>query len=154
MIAIAGFITPGGAADFGWTAYSPLTDAIHSPGAGGDLWIMGLAVGGLGTILGGVNMITTVICMRAPGMTMFRMPIFVWNILVTSVLVLLVFPILTSALLVLWVDRHLGGQVFASQNGGAILWQHLFWFFGHPEVYILALPFFGVVSEIFPGFSR
>src|SRR6187200_3614413 len=73
-IALAGFITPGGAADFGWTAYTPLTDAIHSPGAGGDLWILGLAVGGLGTILGGVNMITTVVCMRAPGMTMFRMP--------------------------------------------------------------------------------
>jgi cytochrome c oxidase subunit 1 len=87
-------------------------------------------------------------------MTMFRMPIFTWNILVTSMLVLLAFPILTSALLVLWVDRHLGGQVFASQNGGAVLWQHLFWFFGHPEVYILALPFFGVVSEIFPVFSR
>ena len=82
-IGMAGFITPGGAADFGWTAYTPLTDAIHSPGAGGDLWIMGLIVAGLGTILGGVNMITTVVCMRAPGMTMFRMPIFTWNILVT-----------------------------------------------------------------------
>ncbi|WP_207558434.1 cbb3-type cytochrome c oxidase subunit I, partial [Mycobacteroides abscessus] len=82
LIGIAGFITPGGAADFGWTAYTPLTDAIHSPGAGADLWIMGLAVGGLGTILGAVNMITTVVCMRAPGMTMFRMPIFTWNILV------------------------------------------------------------------------
>jgi cytochrome c oxidase subunit 1 len=97
MIVSAGFITPGGAADFGWTAYSPLTDAIHSPGAGGDLWIMGLAVAGLGTILGGVNMVTTVVCMRAPGMTMFRMPIFTWNILVTSILVLLAFPLLTAA---------------------------------------------------------
>ncbi|MFE3293379.1 cbb3-type cytochrome c oxidase subunit I, partial [Rhodococcus sp. NPDC059234] len=77
-IATAGFITPGGAADFGWTAYSPLTDAVHSPGVGADLWILGLAVSGLGTILGGVNMITTVICLRAPGMTMFRMPIFTW----------------------------------------------------------------------------
>ena len=97
-IALAGFITPGGAADFGWTAYTPLTDAVHSPGAGGDLWIMGLAVAGLGTILGAVNMITTVVCMRAPGMTMFRMPIFTWNILVTSILVLIVFPLLTAAL--------------------------------------------------------
>ncbi|MCB0947767.1 MAG: cbb3-type cytochrome c oxidase subunit I, partial [Mycobacterium sp.] len=79
LIALSGFITPTGAADFGWTAYAPLSDAIHSPGAGGDLWILGLAVGGLGTILGGVNMITTVACMRAPGMTMFRMPIFTWN---------------------------------------------------------------------------
>jgi cytochrome c oxidase subunit 1 len=152
--AMLGFVTPGGAADGGWTFYLPLNDMTNSPGTGTDFWIVGLAIAGLGTILGGVNMITTVICMRAPGMTMFRMPIFVWNILVTSVLVLLAFPILTSALLVLWVDRHLGGQVFASNNGGAVLWQHLFWFFGHPEVYILALPFFGVVSEIFPVFSR
>jgi cytochrome c oxidase subunit 1 len=152
--AMVGFVTPGGAADGGWTFYLPLNDMTNSPGTGTDFWIVGIAIGGLGTILGGVNMITTVICMRAPGMTMFRMPIFVWNILVTSVLVLLAFPILTSALLVLWVDRHLGGQVYASNNGGAILYQHLFWFFGHPEVYILALPFFGVVSEIFPVFSR
>src|SRR6185437_15346264 len=105
---------------------------------GPDLWIIGLAIAGLGTILGAVNMVTTVVTLRAPGMTLFRMPIFTWNILVTSLLILLAFPILTSALLVLWVDRHLGAQVYASQNGGAILWQHLFWFFGHPEVYILA----------------
>ena len=153
-IAIAGFITPGGAADFGWTAYTPLTDAIHSPGAGGDLWIMGLAVGGLGTILGGVNMITTVVCMRAPGMTMFRMPIFTWNILVTSILVLMAFPLLTAALFGLAADRHLGAHVYDPANGGVLLWQHLFWFFGHPEVYIIALPFFGIVTEIFPVFSR
>ena len=154
LIALSGFITPGGAADFGWTAYSPLTDAIHSPGAGGDLWIMGLAVGGLGTILGGVNMITTVVCMRAPGMTMFRMPIFTWNILVTSILVLLMFPLLTAALFGLAADRVLGAHVYDPANGGVLLWQHLFWFFGHPEVYIIALPFFGIVSEIFPVFSR
>src|SRR6195952_3196046 len=86
LIVIGGFVVPGGAADFGWTAYTPLTDAVHSPGPGSDLWIMGLAIAGLGTILGGVNMITTVVCMRAPGMTMFRMPIFTWNILVTSLL--------------------------------------------------------------------
>jgi cytochrome c oxidase subunit 1 len=153
-VAVLGFLTPGGAADGGWTFYLPLNDMANSPGMGTDLWILGLAVSGLGTILGGVNMITTVLCLRAPGMTMFRMPIFTWNILVTSLLVLLAFPILTAALLVLWVDRHLGAQVYASANGGAILWQHLFWFFGHPEVYILALPFFGIVSEIFPVFSR
>ncbi|MET0703719.1 MAG: cbb3-type cytochrome c oxidase subunit I, partial [Mycobacterium sp.] len=132
MIAIAGFITPGGAADFGWTAYSPLSDALHSPGAGGDLWIMGLIVTGLGTILGGVNMITTVVCMRAPGMTMFRMPIFTWNILVTSILVLLAFPLLTAALFGLAADRHLGAHVYDPATGGVLLWQHLFWFFGHP----------------------
>ncbi|MFZ2172483.1 MAG: cytochrome c oxidase subunit I [Rhodococcus sp. (in: high G+C Gram-positive bacteria)] len=154
IIATAGFITPGGAADFGWTAYTPLSSALHSPGVGADLWIMGLAVGGLGTILGGVNMITTVISMRAPGMTMFRMPIFTWNIFITSVLILLAFPLLTAALLGLFVDRHLGAHIFDPATGGVLLWQHLFWFFGHPEVYIIALPFFGIVSEIFPVFSR
>jgi hypothetical protein len=154
LIALGGFITPGGAADFGWTAYVPLSDAIHSPGAGGDLWILGLAVGGLGTILGAVNMITTVVCMRCPGMTMFRMPIFTWNIFVTSILVLLVFPLLTAALFGLAADRRLGAHIYDPANGGLTLFQHLFWYFGHPEVYIIALPFFGIVSEIFPVFSR
>ncbi len=145
---------PGGAADFGWTAYTPLTDAVHSPGLGADLWIMGLGVSGLGTILGAVNMITTVVCLRAPGMTMFRMPIFTWNILVTSVLILLIFPLLTAALMGLEVDRQFGAHIYDPANGGVILWQHLFWFFGHPEVYVIALPFFGIVSEVFPVFSR
>jgi cytochrome c oxidase subunit I len=154
LTATAGFATPGGAADFGWTAYSPLTDGINSPGVGADLWFVGLAVSGLGTILGGVNMITTVITLRAPGMTMFRMPIFTWNILVTSVLVLLAFPILTAALFGVLADRKFGAQIFEPDNGGAILWQHLFWFFGHPEVYIVALPFFGIITEIIPVFSR
>ncbi|MCF3937849.1 aa3-type cytochrome oxidase subunit I [Gordonia tangerina] len=153
-VALSGFLLPGGAADFGWTAYTPLTDAIHSPGYGADLWIMGLAVSGLGTILGAVNMVTTVVCLRAPGMTMFRMPIFTWNILVTSVLILLVFPLLTAALMGLEVDRQFGAHLYDPANGGVILWQHLFWFFGHPEVYIIALPFFGIVSEVFPVFSR
>jgi cytochrome c oxidase subunit 1 len=154
LVTVSGFATPGGAADFGWYGYSPLTNATNSPGVGADLWIMGLAIAGLGTILGAVNMITTVITLRAPGMTMFRMPIFTWNILVTSLLVLLAFPILTAALLVLWVDRHLHAQVFEANDGGAILWQHLFWFFGHPEVYIVAIPFFGIVTEVIPVFSR
>ncbi|MGX1253244.1 heme/copper-type cytochrome/quinol oxidase subunit 1 [Streptomyces ambofaciens] len=96
-IAVGGFLTPQGAADFGWFAYSPLSDAVHSPGIGGDLWIMGLAFSGFGTILGSVNFITTIICMRAPGMTMFRMPIFTWNVLLTGVLVLLAFPVLAAA---------------------------------------------------------
>ncbi|MET7337761.1 cytochrome c oxidase subunit I [Nonomuraea sp. NPDC005650] len=154
LIAVSGFFTPGGAASFGWFAYTPLSNAINSPGIGSDLWIMGLALSGLGTILGSVNFITTIICMRAPGMTMFRMPIFVWNVLLTSMLVLMAFPVLAAALLVLEADRKLGTHVFASDNGGALLWQHLFWFFGHPEVYIIALPFFGIVSEILPVFSR
>ena len=154
IIASAGFFTPGGAAAFGWTAYTPLSLSVNSPGVGGDLWIMGLAVSGLGTILGGVNMITTVICMRAPGMTMWRVPIFTWAILVTSILVLVAFPVLTAALLGLASDRHFGSHVFDPANGGAILYQHLFWFFGHPEVYIIALPFFGIISEVIPVFSR
>ncbi|MFI7690864.1 cytochrome c oxidase subunit I [Nonomuraea sp. NPDC049655] len=154
VIAVSGFLTPGGAASFGWFAYTPLSNAIHSPGIGGDLWIMGLALSGLGTILGAVNFITTIICMRAPGMTMFRMPIFTWNVLLTSMLVLMAFPVLAAALLALEADRKLGTHIFDPANGGPILWQHLFWFFGHPEVYIIALPFFGIVTEILPVFSR
>ncbi|HEX6873306.1 MAG TPA: cytochrome c oxidase subunit I, partial [Micromonosporaceae bacterium] len=153
-LTIAGFITPGGAADFGWFAYSPLTSATNSPGAGADMWIVGLVISGLGTILGAVNMITTILTLRAPGMTMFRMPVFTWNIMVTSLLVLMVFPILAAALLALAADRHLGSHVYDPATGGAMLWQHLFWFFGHPEVYIVALPFFGIISEIIPVFSR
>jgi len=154
MTVCVSFLTPGGSASFGWFAYSPLSSIVNSPQVGADLWILGLATGGLGTILGGVNFITTIFCMRAPGMTMFRMPIFTWTILVTSVLVLLAFPVLAASLVVLFADRKFGTVVFSSENGGAILWQHLFWFFGHPEVYILALPFFGIASEIIPVFSR
>ena len=154
IMAIAGFFTPGGAPSFGWTAYAPLSSAEYSPGIGSDLWIVGLAIGGLGTILGGVNFITTIFCMRAPGMTMFRMSIFTWNVLLTSILILLAFPPLAAALLGLEADRRFGALIFEPANGGAMLWQHLFWFFGHPEVYILALPFFGIVSEILPVFSR
>ena len=154
IIVTAGFLTQQGAADFGWFAYAPLNDAVNSPSLGADMWIMGLALSGLGTILGSVNFITTIICMRMPGMTMFRMPIFTWNILATSVLVIMVFPVLAACLLVLEIDRKFGALIFDADNGGALLWQHLFWFFGHPEVYILALPFFGIISEILPVFSR
>jgi cytochrome c oxidase subunit I len=154
LIVVGGFFTPEGAASFGWFAYAPLNDAIRSPGIGSDMWIMGLVLSGFGTILSAVNFITTIICMRAPGMTMFRMPIFTWNILLTSVLVLMAFPVLAAALLALEADRKLGAHIFDAANGGAILWQHLFWFFGHPEVYIVALPFFGIVTEILPVFSR
>ncbi|MFD7842251.1 cytochrome c oxidase subunit I [Nocardia sp. NPDC059764] len=153
-MATAGFITPGGAADFGWTAYTPLSDIIHSPGVGADLWILGVGVSGLGTILGAVNMLTTVVCLRCPGMTMFRLPIFTWNVVVASFLILLVFPLLTAAALALAYDRHLGGHIYDPGSGGTMLFQHLFWYFGHPEVYVIALPFFGIVSEIFPVFSR
>jgi cytochrome c oxidase subunit I len=154
LILLFSFLTPGGAPAFGWYAYSPLTSQVYSPGIGADLWIMGLVLSGLGTILSGVNFVTTIVCMRAPGMTMFRMPIFTWNVLVTSIMVLLAFPVLAAALLVLELDRKLGSQVFSASSGGAILWQHLFWFFGHPEVYIVAIPFFGIATEIVPVFSR
>ncbi len=154
FIAVAGFFTPQGAASFGWFAYAPLSSATFSPGLGGDLWVFGLALSGFGTIMGGVNFITTILTMRAPGMTMFRMPIFTWNTLVTSILVIMCFPPLAAALFALGADRRLDAHIFDPANGGPMLWQHLFWFFGHPEVYILALPFFGIVSEIFPVFSR
>ncbi|QNO38684.1 cytochrome c oxidase subunit I [Protaetiibacter sp. SSC-01] len=154
LIAIGGFLTPQGAAGFGWTAYTPLSTTTFSPGIGGNLWVFGLALSGFGTILGAVNFITTIITMRAPGMTMWRMPVFTWNILVTSILVLLAFPVLAGGLFALGVDRVFGAHLLDPANGGTILWQHLFWFFGHPEVYIIALPFFGIVSEVFPVFSR
>jgi cytochrome c oxidase subunit 1 len=154
LVAVSGFFTPGGAASFGWTAYSPLSSSAYSPGLGGTLWVFGLGMSGFGTILGAVNFITTIITMRAPGMTMFRLPIFTWNTLITSLLVIMAFPVLAAALLSLGADRVLGAHVFDSSSGGAILWQHLFWFFGHPEVYIIALPFFGIISEIIPVFAR
>ena len=154
IIVMSGFLTPSGAADFGWFAYAPLSLEVYTPSQGADLWIMGFTIGGLGTILAAVNFITTIVVMRAPGMTMFRMSIFTWTSLLTSVLVLVAFPVLAAIMIVLETDRKLGTVVFAAENGGAILWQHLFWFFGHPEVYILALPFFGVASEIIPVFSR
>ena len=153
LMAVAGFFTPQGAASFGWFAYQPLASTTFSPGIGGNLWMLGLGLSGFGTILGAVNFITTIITMRAPGMTMFRMPIFTWNTLVTSILVLMAFPVLAAAILAAQPTAS-STPTSTTENGGVILWQHLFWFFGHPEVYIIALPFFGIVSEIFPVFSR
>ncbi|WP_296136128.1 cytochrome c oxidase subunit I [uncultured Tessaracoccus sp.] len=154
LLACIGFVAPGGAASFGWFAYAPLSTALHSPGYGSNLWVFGLYLLGLSSILGSVNFITTIICMRAPGMTMFRMPIFSWNILVTSMMVIITFPVFGAALLVLGADRVLGAHVFDAASGGAMLYQHLFWFFGHPEVYVLALPFFGIITEVLSTFSR
>ncbi|MDL4814355.1 aa3-type cytochrome oxidase subunit I [Actinomadura opuntiae] len=154
LMLLAGFLMPNGAADYGWFAYSPLTSSTFSPGQGKDLWVMGLILSGVGTTLTGVNLITTIITMRAPGMLMFRMPIFTWNVLLTSLMVIIAFPVLASALFALEADRRLGAHVYDGANGGALLWQHLFWFFGHPEVYIVALPFFGIVTEIIPVFAR
>ncbi len=155
LVAFSAFLTATGAAAFGWTGYVPLSDATYSPGAGASLRIAGLLLTGSSGILGAVNFIATIFTLRAPGMTMFRMPIFTWNMLVTALLIMLTFPILTAALAMLFLDRTLGAGFFdPTQGGSAILWQHLFWFFGHPEVYILILPFFGIVTEIIPVFSR
>ena len=154
LVAALGFLTPQGAASFGWFMYVPLSNSVYSPGLGTDLGVFGLTLTGFGTILGSVNFITTIICMRAPGMTMFRMPVFTWTVLVTSLLALIIFPVLAAALFGLGGDRRFGMHIFDVEAGGAMLWQHLFWFFGHPEVYVLALPFFGVISEIFPVMSR
>jgi cytochrome c oxidase subunit I len=154
LLVLGGFATPDGAAAFGWTAYQPLAGPQHSPGVGGNLWYVGLVLSGLGTILGAVNIITTILTLRAPGMTMFRMPIFTWNILITAVMVIMVFPLLAATLLAAMADRVLGAHVFDPVSNGPMLWQHLFWFFGHPEVYIVAIPFFGIISEVLPVFSR
>jgi cytochrome c oxidase subunit I len=155
LTAFSGFLTAAGAAAFGWTGYVPLSDSTYSPGAGGDLWIVGLALTGTAGILGAVNLLATIFGMRAPGMTMFRMSIFNWNIVVTCALIMFSFPALTAALAMLFIDRNLGGHFFdAAAGGDPVLFQHLFWFFGHPEVYILILPFFGIVTEIIPVFSR
>jgi cytochrome c oxidase subunit 1 len=155
IVMMGGFVTADGAAKFGWYAYAPLTDSVRSPGLGGDLWIVGIALLGASGVITAVNMIATVSTMRAPGMTFFRMPIFTWNFFVVSLLILMTFPVLTAAGVMLFTDRHFDTHVFDATAGGVpILWQHLFWWFGHPEVYILILPFFGVFTEIFATFSR
>ena len=142
----------GGAANAGWTGYTPLS---AREGIGIDLWIGSLVLLGSSSILGAINFIATIFKMRAPGMTLFRMPIFVWTVLVTATLILLATPVLTAGLIALFVDRNYGGSFFdPSVGGNPILWQHIFWFFGHPEVYIVILPAMGVVSEILPVFSR
>jgi len=155
LIVLSGALTSSGAADFAWTAYAPLSNSLYSPGAGADLWIVGLVLTGFSAIFTGVNLLTTIFYLRAPGMTMWRMPIFTWNMAVTAILILVAFPVLTGAMVMLFADRHFGTHVFEVTGGGVpILWQNLFWFWGHPEVYILALPFFGMVTEIISVFSR
>jgi cytochrome c oxidase subunit 1 len=154
LTVMGGFLTSGGAAAAGWTGYPPLSNALYSPQAGMDLWIVGVALVGVSGILSALNFMVTIYGRRARGMHMFRMPMFTWTILVTSVLIMFAFPSVTAALAMLYFDRHFGGGFFDPTQGGApILWQHLFWFFGHPEVYILVLPYFGIVSEVVPVFS-
>jgi cytochrome c oxidase subunit I len=153
ILILTGFVT-GGAAAAGWTSYAPLSEAKYS-GVGQDLWIVGVLLIGTSSILGAINFLVTIFKMRAPGMTMFRMPIMVWTVLVTSTLTLLATPVLTSALIMLFIDRNYGGHFFDPASGGnAILWQNVFWFYSHPAVYIMVLPAMGMISEVLPVFSR
>jgi cytochrome c oxidase subunit 1 len=145
----------GGAANGGWTSYTPLSEATYSTTSGQDLWLAALILNGVSSIMGAINFLATVFRLRAPGMTMLRMPIFTWTVLVTNVLLLFAVPVLAAGMLMLFIDRNYGGSFFNPAAGGdTILWQHVFWFFGHPEVYILILPAFGVISEVIPVFSR
>lgn len=143
----------GGAPDAGWTSYASL--AINSPGHGIDFYALGLQIAGAGTLISGINFVTTIISMRAPGMTYMRMPLMTWTTLVASVLIVFAFPPLTIGIFLLMFDRMFGSSFFLVETGGnTIIWEHLFWIFGHPEVYILILPAFGIFSEIFATFAR
>ena len=143
----------GGAPDAGWTSYASL--AIHSKGHGIDFYVLGLQIAGIGTLIGGINFLVTIINMRAPGMTYMRMPLFTWTTFVASALILFAFPPFTVGLTLMMFDRMFGGNFFdVTMGGNTVIWEHLFWIFGHPEVYILILPAFGIFSEIFSIFSR
>jgi cytochrome c oxidase subunit 1 len=155
LIVMSGFLVASGPADVGWTGYPPNSSLPYSTTTGTDLWITGLILTGASSILGAVNFIATIFTRRAPGMGMFRVPVFTWSILVTAILILYAFPAITGALVMLLLERRFGATFFdPTQGGDPVLWQHLFWFFGHPEVYIIALPFFGVIGETIPVFSR
>ncbi|MCC7089041.1 MAG: cytochrome c oxidase subunit I [Chloroflexi bacterium] len=152
ILMFSGFLVDGGAAQAGWTAYSPLARGL---GPGMDLWIIAVILLGISSTIGAANFMVTMFRMRAPGMTMFRMPIFCWTMLVTAVLQLLATPVLASALAMLYIDRNFGGAFFDPNGGGnAILWQNIFWFYSHPAVYIMILPGMGIISEVLPVFSR
>jgi cytochrome c oxidase subunit I len=139
----------------GWTSYAPLSGSSFMPGHGIDAWILALHLAGLSSILGAINFIVTIHNMRAPGMSLSRMPLFVWTILIYSYLIIIAIASLAATLTMLLVDRHFDGAFFDSNVGGSpLLWQHLFWFFGHPEVYIMVLPAFGIISEVVPVFAR
>ncbi|MGE5596514.1 MAG: cytochrome c oxidase subunit I [Hyphomicrobiales bacterium] len=152
ILMFAGFLVDGGSAQAGWTAYSPLARTL---GTGMDLWIIAVIMLGISSTIGAANFLVTMFRMRAPGMTMFRMSPFCWNMLVTSILQLLATPVLASALCMLYIDRNFGGSFFDPNHGGnAVLWQNVFWFYSHPAVYIMILPGMGIVSEVIPVFSR
>jgi cytochrome c oxidase subunit 1 len=155
LVMLASFGADGGAARAGWTSYTPLSGPEYSPEVGQDLWILGIHITGLASILTAINFIVTIHNMRAPGMTWTRIPLFVWAIEAYSIMILLAFSPLAAAMMLLLLDRQAGASFFLPDGGGnAVLYQHLFWFFGHPEVYILVLPAMGMISEVIPVFAR
>ena len=153
LVILGSFLADGGAASSGWTAYTPLSTEEFSPGTGQDLWILGLHLTSLSSLAGAINFLVTIHNMRTPGMTWMRIPLFVWAMEAFSVLLLLVLPTISAAVTLLLLDRQAGTAFFTGDNG-AVLWQHMFWFFGHPEVYIMVLPAMGILSEVIPVFSR
>lgn len=155
LLAITSFFVPGGAMAAGWTAYPPLTSAEFAPGAGVDMWILAVHLAGASSILGALNMIVTILNMRAPGMTLMKMPLFPWSILITGWLQLVATPVLAGAITMLLTDRNFGTAFFNPAGGGdPVLFQHIFWFYSHPAVYIMILPGFGMVSEVIATMSR
>lgn len=145
----------GAVPDAGWTSYVPLAGSIYSSGHGVDYYVLGLQIAGIGTLLGGINFMATIINMRAPGLTFMRLPMFTWAIFITSALIVFAFPALTVGLVALMFDRLFNANFFDVANGGnGVLWEHIFWVFGHPEVYILIVPAFGIISEVVSTFSR
>ncbi|MFC4600646.1 cytochrome c oxidase subunit I [Cohnella hongkongensis] len=145
----------GAVPDAGWTSYVPLAGPIYSSGHGVDYYVLGLQIAGIGTLLGGINFMATIINMRAPGMTFMRMPMFTWTVFITSALIVFAFPALTVGLVAIMFDRLFNANFFDVANGGnGVLWEHIFWVFGHPEVYILILPAFGIISEVVSTFAR
>ena len=159
VLIIWSFFVEGGAAGGGWTSYAPLAAVPDYSGVAGpwgvNLWLISLFILGFSSLMGSINYITTIVNMRAPGMTWFRLPLFIWSMFIVAILLLLALPVLTSGLAMMYFDRMFGTHFFLPEGGGEpLLWQHIFWFFGHPEVYILVLPAMGVVSEILPVFCR
>src|SRR6266404_2443286 len=154
-VAGEGLAGHGTAPDVGWFAYAPLTERAFSRGTSTDYWIFSLLLTSVGSTVSAINVVVTAFTMRCRGMTLMRMPLFVWMMIVTNFMILLALPPLSAAQIMLLIDRYLGGRFFDTQAGGsAVLWQHFFWIFGHPEVYILIIPAFACLSEIVPVFSR